>query len=50
MYTREAIECLSKVLDGTLVACGLGIGRRPNVVFKLSFSTVIIFLVLSFKT
>jgi hypothetical protein len=30
--TREPIECLSKVLDGTHVACGLGIGRGHDVV------------------
>ncbi len=30
--TRELIECLSKVLDGTLVACGSGIGRGLGVV------------------
>jgi hypothetical protein len=35
--TREPIECLSKVLDGTSVACGSGIGRRPDVVFRVSF-------------
>jgi hypothetical protein len=46
----ELIECLSKVLDGTLVACGLGIGKGPNVVFKVSFSIIIISLVLSFKS
>jgi hypothetical protein len=28
--TREPIECLSRVLDGTLVACGLRIGKRPH--------------------
>ncbi len=36
--TREPIECLSKVLDGTPVACGSGIGRKPDVVFKVSFT------------
>ncbi len=35
--TREPIECLSKVLDGTVVACRLGIGRRLDVVFRVSF-------------
>ncbi len=29
----EPIECFSKVLDGTPVACGLGIGRGSDVVF-----------------
>jgi hypothetical protein len=32
--THEPIECLSKVLDGTPIACGSGIGRGPNVVFR----------------
>ncbi len=48
--TREPIKCLSKVLDGTPVTCGLGIGRKPNVVFRVSFSTAIMSLVLSFKS
>ncbi len=48
--TREPIECLSKELDGTHVACGLGIGRGHDVVFKVSFSIVIMSLVLSFKS
>ncbi len=39
--TREQIECLSKVLDGTHVACGSRIGRGPDVVFRVSFSTTI---------
>jgi hypothetical protein len=47
--TIEPIERLSKVLDGTLIACGLGIGRGPDVVFKVYFSTTIMSLVLSFK-
>jgi hypothetical protein len=34
--TSEPIECFSKVLDGTLVPCGLGIGGGPDVVFKVS--------------
>jgi hypothetical protein len=42
--THEPIECLSKVLDGTLVACGSGIGRGPDVVFKVSFNTAIMSL------
>jgi len=29
----EPIKCFSKVLDGTPIACGLGIGRRSDVVF-----------------
>jgi hypothetical protein len=48
--TGEPIKCFSKVLDGSLVACGSGIGRGPNVVFRVSFSTVIMSLVLSFKS
>jgi hypothetical protein len=40
--TRESIECLSKVLDGTSVTCGSGIGKGPNVVFRVSSSTAII--------
>jgi len=47
--TREPIECLSKVLDGTPIACGFEIGRGPDVGFRVSFSTVIISLVLNFK-
>jgi hypothetical protein len=34
--TREPIKWLSKVLDGTHVACGLGIGRGLDVVFRVS--------------
>jgi len=48
--TNESMECFSKVLDGTLVACGSGISKRPDVVFKVSFSTVIMSLVFSFKS
>jgi len=48
--TREPIECLSKVLDGTPVACGLGIGKRLDVVFRVSFNTTIMSLVFSFKS
>jgi len=48
--TREPIKCFSKVLDGTLAACGLGINRGPNVVFKVSSNIAIISLVLSFKS
>ncbi len=48
--TCEPIECLSKVLDGTLIACGSRIDRGLNVVFRVSFSTVIMSLVLSFKS
>jgi hypothetical protein len=47
--TRELIECFSKVLDGTLVACGSRIGRGPDVVFKVSFDTAIMSLVFNFK-
>jgi hypothetical protein len=34
----------------TLVACESRIGRRPDVVFRVSFSTTIMSLVLSFKS
>jgi len=44
------IECLSKVLDGTLITCGSEIGRGLNVVFRVSFSTIIMSLVLNFKS
>ncbi len=47
--TREPIECLSKVLDGTHVACGSGIGGGPNVMLRISFSTTIMSLMLNFK-
>jgi hypothetical protein len=47
--TRELIECLSKVLDGTLITCGSEVGKGLNEVFKVSFSTVIMSLVLNFK-
>ncbi len=33
--TCELIKCLSKVLDGTTVACGSGIGKGPNVVLRV---------------
>jgi hypothetical protein len=46
----EPIECLSKVLDRTLVACGFRIGRERDVVFRVSFSITIMSLVLSFKS
>jgi len=48
--TREPIECLSKVLDGTSVACGLGIGRGPDVMFKVSSKIAIMSLVRNFKS
>jgi hypothetical protein len=48
--TREPIECLSKVLDGTSIACELGISKGPDVVFKVSFSIAIMSLVFSFKS
>jgi hypothetical protein len=48
--TREQIKCLSKVLDGTPVACGSGICKGLDVVFRVSFNTVIMSLVLSFKS
>jgi hypothetical protein len=47
--TRESIECFFKVLDGTLITCGLGIGRGLDVVFRVSFSIAIMSLVLNFK-
>jgi hypothetical protein len=47
--TCELIECLSKVLDGTPVACGSKIGRRPNVMFRVSCSTATMSLVLNLK-
>jgi len=46
----EPIECLSKVLDGTFITCGSGISKRLYVMFKVSFSTAIMSLVLSFKS
>jgi len=48
--TREPIECFSKVLDGTFITCGLGIGRGLDVIFKASSRTAIMSLVLSFKS
>jgi len=45
-----ANRIFSKVLDGTPVACGWGIGIEPNVVFRVSFSTAIMSLVLNFKS
>ncbi len=48
--TVEPIEHLSKVLDGTPISYGSRIGRRPDVVFKVSFSTTIMSLVLNFKS
>jgi hypothetical protein len=48
--TRESIKCFSKVLDGTPITCGLRIGKGPDVVFRVSFSSAIMSLVLSFKS
>ncbi len=48
--TRELINYLSKVLDGTPVACRLRISRGPDVVFRVSFSIIIMSLVFSFKS
>jgi hypothetical protein len=48
--TCELIECLSKVLDGTPIACGSRIGRGLDVVFRVSFSTRIMSLVFGFKS
>jgi hypothetical protein len=47
--TREPIECLSKLLDGTPITCGSRIGRGLDVVFRVSFSIIIMSLMLSFK-
>jgi hypothetical protein len=46
----ERIKYLSKVLDGNPVACGSGIGRRPDIVFRVSFNTAIMSLVQILKT
>jgi hypothetical protein len=46
----ELIKCLSKMLDGSPVACGSRIGKGPDVVSRVSFSTAIMSLVLSFKS
>jgi hypothetical protein len=48
--TLEPIKCLSKVLDGTPIACRLGIGGGPHVVFKVSFGIAIMSMVLNFKS
>jgi hypothetical protein len=48
--THEPIKCFSKVLDGTPVACGLGIRKGLDVVLKVSFSIAIMSLVFSFKS
>jgi hypothetical protein len=48
--TCEPTECLSKVLNGTHVACGSRIGRGPDVVFRVSFNIAIMSLVLNFKS
>jgi hypothetical protein len=48
--TGEPIECLSDLLDGTHVACGSEIGEGHDVVFKVSFTTAIMSLVLNFKS
>jgi hypothetical protein len=48
--TREPIECFSKVLDGTPVARGLGISKRLDVMFKVSFNIAIMSLMLKFKS
>ncbi len=42
---RELIECLSKVLDGTPITCGLKIGRGLDVVFRIFVNTTIMSLV-----
>jgi hypothetical protein len=47
--TCEPIECFSKVLNRTPLTCGLGIGKGPDVVFRVSFSIAIMSLVLSLK-
>jgi hypothetical protein len=48
--THEPIECLSKVLDGTPIACGSRIGRGPDVMLRVFFSITIVSLLLSFKS
>jgi hypothetical protein len=48
--THKLIKCLSKVLDWTPVAYGVGIDRGPDVLFRVSFSIAIMSLVLNFKT
>ncbi len=48
--TCEPIDCLSKVLDGTFVTCGSGVGRGPDVVCKVSSKIAIMSLVLNFKS
>ncbi len=48
--TWEPIKCLSKVLVGTSVACGSGISKGLDVVFRVSSSIAIMSLVLSFKS
>jgi hypothetical protein len=48
--TGEPIECFSKVLVGTPVTCGSKISKGLDVVFRVSFSTAIMSLVLSFKS
>ncbi len=48
--TCEPIECLSKLLDGTPVACGSKIGRGPDVMFRVFFSIAFMSLVLNFKS
>jgi hypothetical protein len=48
--THELIECLTKVFDGTPIACGSWISKGLDVMFRVSFSTAIMSLVLSFKS
>jgi hypothetical protein len=39
----------TKVLDGTPIACGLGIGKGLDVMFRVSVRLAIMSLVFSFK-
>jgi hypothetical protein len=48
--TREPIECFSGVLYGIPIACELRISKRPDVMFRVSFSIEIMSLVLNFKS
>jgi hypothetical protein len=48
--TRVPIDYLTKVLDGTSVACGSGLGRGPDAMFKVFSKIAIMSLVLSFKS
>jgi len=47
--THGPIKCLSKVLDGTPIACGSRTSKGPDVVFRVSFRNTIMSLMFSFK-